>query len=112
MPSGWREQAAVDEAAHIIVAADRDNSAPNANWLLPKIRAVRDKLDELPDRGLADAGCRSEENLKHAPIDQVVALGREGKAHADLDAQRYLHTAAMAARLQTDEVRAAYRKRK
>jgi hypothetical protein len=42
----------------------------------------------------------------------VVALGREGKEHAEIDAEQYPHTAAMAAKLKTDEGRAAYRKRK
>ena len=105
-------QTAVDEAKHIIVAAEPDNVAPDARWLLPMIQAVEDNLGELPELGLADAGYRSEENLKNAPIELVVALGCEGKEHAELDAQGYPHTAAMAAKLQTDEGRAAYRKRK
>jgi hypothetical protein len=42
----------------------------------------------------------------------VVALGREGKEHAEVDDQQYPHTAAMAAKLKTDEGKAAYRKRK
>jgi transposase len=41
-----------------------------------------------------------------------LALGREGKAHAEVDTQRHPYTAAMAAKLQTDEGKAAYRKRK
>ena len=41
-----------------------------------------------------------------------MALGREGKEHAEVDAQQYPHTAAMAARLKTEQGRAAYRKRK
>jgi Transposase DDE domain len=85
----YNAQTAVDEAAHIIVAAGLDNAAPDANWLLPMIH-----------------------DLKNAPIDLVVALGREGKAHAQVDAGRYPHTAAMAAKLQTDEGRAAYRQRR
>jgi hypothetical protein len=108
----YNAQTAVDEAAHIIVAAELDNTAPDANWLLPMIRAVGDSLGELPELALADAGYRSEDNLKNAPIEVVVALGREGKAHAEVDAQEYPHTAAMAAKLQTEQGRANYRKRK
>jgi transposase len=108
----YNAQTAVDETAHIIVAAELDNTAPDANWLLPMIQAVHDNLGELPELGLADAGYRSEANLKGSPIDLVVALGREGKQHAQIDAQQYPHTAAMAAKLQTDEGKAAYRKRK
>lgn len=70
-----------------------------------------DNLGELPALGLADAGYRSEDNLKNAPTEVVVALGREGKEHAEVDAQQYPHTAAMAAKLQTEQGRAAYRKR-
>ena len=51
-------------------------------------------------------------NLKRAPIELVVALGREGKHYARVDARQYPHTAAMAAKLQTEEGRTAYRKRK
>ena len=108
----YNAQTVVDEAAHIIVAAELDNVAPDANWLLPMIQAVKDNLGELPALGLADAGYRSEENLKNAPIELVVALGREGKEHAEVDTQQHPHTAAMAARLKTDAGRAAYRKRK
>jgi transposase len=108
----YNAQAAVDDAAHIIVAAELDNVAPDANWLLPMIQAVKDNLGELPALGLADAGYRSEDNLRNAPIELVVALGREGKEHAQVDARQYPHTAAMAAKLQTDDGKAAYRKRK
>jgi hypothetical protein len=89
-----------------------DNTAPDANWLLPMIEAVQANLDALPALGLADAGYRSEDNLRDAPIDLVVALGREGKRHAAIDAARLPHTAAMAAKMRTDAGRAAYRKRK
>jgi hypothetical protein len=108
----YNAQTAVDEAAHIIVAAELDNTAPDANWLLPMIQAVGNNLGELPELGLADAGYRSEDNLKNAPIELVVALGREGKEHAEVDAEQYPHTAAMAAKLKTEQGQAAYRKRK
>lgn len=71
--------AALDEAAHRIVATEPDNIAPDANWLLPLIQVDGDNLGELPLLGLADAGYRSEDNLSRAPIELVVALGREGK---------------------------------
>ena len=47
-----------------------------------------------------------------SPTELVVALGREGKRCAEVDAQRNPHTAEMAAKLQTDEGKAAYRRRK
>lgn len=94
------------------MAPELDNVAPDTNWLLPMIQAVGDDLGELRELGLADAGYRSEGNLKNAPIEVMVALGREGKEHAEIDAQRYLHTAAMVAKLQTDECRTPHRRRK
>ncbi len=65
-------------------------------------------VDELLEFGLADARHRSEDNLKNAPTELVVALGREGKEHAE---QRP-HTAPMAAKLRTAQGQAAYSKRK
>ncbi len=109
---GYNAQMAVDEERHIIVAAELDNAAPDAKWLLPMIQAVQDTLGELPELALADAGYRSEQNLQDSPIDLVVALGREGRQQAQIDAQQYPHTAALAARLQTEAGKAAYRKRK
>ncbi len=50
---------------------------------------------------LADSGC-----------DLVVSLGREGKAPLRLDPERSPRTAAMAAKLQTVDAKAAYRRRK
>lgn len=104
----YNAQTAVDDAAHIIVAAELDNVAPDANWLLPMNQAAVDNLGQLPALGLANAGYRSEDNRKSAPNEVVAALGREGKAHAQIDAQRYPHTAAMAAKLQAGQGRAAY----
>ncbi len=76
------------------------------------IQAVGNNLGELPELGLADEGYRSEDTLKHAAIELVGALGREGKEHAEVDAERYPHTAAMAAKLKTEEGRMAWRTRK
>jgi hypothetical protein len=81
------------------------------DWL-PMIEAVKNNQGSLPALGLADAGYRSESKLRDAPIDLVVALGREGKQHAQIDAARLPHTAAMAVKMQTAAGRTAYRKRK
>jgi hypothetical protein len=50
--------------------------------------------------------------LSEVPCEVVVALGREGRQQAAVDAEAYPHTAAMAARLETEPVKAAYRRRK
>ncbi len=77
--------------------------------------AVRANLDADASCVLADAGYRSEavfEHLKDHPSEVVVALGREGKQQVEIDANTYPCTLAMAAKLQTEEGRRAYRKRK
>ena len=64
---------------------------------------------------LADAGYRSEavfEQPSGSAIDAVIALGRQAKHCAEIDPESHPHTAAMAAKLQTDEGKAAYRRRK
>ena len=57
-------------------------------------------------------GCVCDATPSGSPTELVVAMGREGKHCAEVDATKNPHTAARAAKLQTDEGRAAYRKRK
>ena len=113
--ASYNAQTAVDATAHIIVAAELGNSAADVGQLVPMLTAVKDNTGQIPEQALADAGYRSEQNfeaLAGAPTELVVAMGREGKRCAEVDAKTYPHTAAMAAKLQTDEGWAAYRKRK
>ena len=113
--ASYNAQTAVDDTAHIIVAAELSNNAADTHQLVPMLQAVKSNTGELPGQGLADAGYRSEDNfeqLQGLPIELVVALGREGKQHAQIDPKSHPHTAAMAAKLQTDEGKAAYRRRK
>ncbi|MGE4243445.1 IS1182 family transposase [Ramlibacter sp.] len=111
----YNAQTAVDEAAHIIVAAELTNCASDAAELPRMLDAVQANLGKLPSQVLADTGYRSEAvfaRLADGPTELVVALGREGKQQLKFDPKRSPHTAKMAARLQSDEGRAAYRKRK
>jgi IS5 family transposase len=111
----YNAHAAVDDQAHIIVAAELTNNAADSDRLVPLIEAVRDCSGDLPKQLLADAGFRSEavfEQLKDSPVELIVALGREGKEQLAIDAVKYPRTAAMAGKLHTDEARAAYRRRK
>ena len=113
--ASYNAQTAVDEQAHIIVAAELGNNAADVGRLLPMLTAVKANTTQTPKQVLADAGYRSEQNfeaLAGSPTELVVAMGREGKRCAEVDAKTHPHTAAMAAKLQTDEGRAAYRKRK
>lgn len=101
----------MDEAARIFVAAEPDESAPGAHWLLPMIEAVDDDSGELPQPALADPIHRSEDKRKNAAIDLVGASGREGKEHAEVDAAQYPRTVAMAAQLKPERGQQACRKR-
>ena len=79
------------------------------------LKAVNANLNRSPGTVLADAGFRSEDvfaQLAAGPTQVIVALGREGRAQVKIDAAKNPHTAAMAAHLQTDEAKAAYRRRK
>lgn len=107
--------AAVDDQAHIIVAAELTNNAADSGCLAPLLKAVKDSAGDLPAQLLADAGFRSEaqfEQLADNPVELIVALGREGKKQLAIDMAKYPRTAQMAAKLQTNEAQAAYRRRK
>ena len=113
--ASYNAQTAVDEAAHIIVAAELGNNASDAGQLPTMLQAVKDNLGVLPDQALADTGYKAEavfEALAGSGCELVVALGREGKQALRFDPERLPHTAAMAAKLHTDEGKAAYRRRK
>lgn len=113
--ASYNAQTAVDEYARIIVAAELSNQAADVQQLVPMLQAVQANVGELPAQALADAGYRSEANfeaLAGSATELVVALGREGKVCAAIDAQKNPHTAAMAAKMQTEGGRTAYRKRK
>jgi len=113
--ASYNAQTAVDDTAHIIVAAELSNNAADTQQLVPMLQAVKSNTGELPKQGLADAGYRSEDNFEQLaglPIELVVALGREGKQQAHIDPDTHPHTAAMAAKLQTDQGKTAYRRRK
>jgi len=113
--ASYNAQTAVDDAAHIIVAAELTNCASDAGELPTMLRAVRENLGRLPAQVLADTGYKSEavfEAWAGTGCDLVVALGREGKRALNFDPERSPRTAAMAVKLQTDAGRAAYRRRK
>ena len=111
----YNAQTAVDEAAHIIVAAELTNCSSDAGELPGMLRAVRDNLGQMAQQVLADTGYRSEhvfEKLAGGATELVVSLGREGKQHLRFDPGRSPYTALMADKLQSDQGKAAYRKRK
>jgi transposase len=114
----FNAQTAVDETAHIIVAAEVANTSSDVHQLPKVLNAVKTHTGQQAKQVLADAGYRSEavmaELSKALPqTELVIALGREGKPQTQpADAQRHPHTLAMRAKLQTEQGKAAYRKRK
>jgi transposase len=114
----YNAQTAVDETAHIIVAAEVVNTNSDVQQLPMVLGAVKAYTGEQADQVLADAGYRSEAVMAqlattHPNTELVIALGREGKVLAKpRDAQRYPHTVAMAAKFETEQGKAHYKKRK
>jgi transposase/IS5 family transposase len=114
----YNAQTAVDEAAHIIVAAEVVNTSSDVQQLPMVLKAVKEHTGSSAAQVLADAGYRSEAVMAELAVSQpdtelVIALGREGKVLAKpRDAQRYPHTVAMAAKFETEQGKIDYRKRK
>ncbi len=92
----YNAQTAVDAERQIIVAAELTECAADSGQLPTMVQAIETTLGTLPKAVLADAGYRSEtalEALSNKPCDVIVALGREGREQARIDAQKYPHTA-------------------
>jgi len=110
----YNAQTAVDDTAHIIVAAELINNASDVRELPTMVQAVKDTLGAYPEQTLADAGYRSEAVFAALTgcTDLIVAIGREGKGHRAINESTLPLTAAMAAKMKTQEARDAYRRRK
>jgi len=114
----FNAQTAVDETAHIIVAAEVVNTSSDVQQLPMVLGAVKANTGTSPAQVLADAGYRSEAVMAQLAASQpdtelVIALGREGKVLTKpRDEKRYPHTTAMAAKFETEQCKADYKKRK
>ena len=114
----FNAQTAVDEMAHIIVAAEVVNTSSDVQQLPMVLQALKAHTELDAQQVLADAGYRSEEVMAKLAqalpnTELVIALGREGKEQAKpIDAHRYPHTVAMQAKLQTEQGKLDYKKRK
>lgn len=112
--ASYNGQIAVDDTAHIIVAAELINNASDARELPTMVEAVRSVLGAYPAQTLADAGYRSEAALEALDqrTDLVIAIGREGKPHRPINEANLPLTSGMVAKMKTPEARQAYRRRK
>jgi transposase len=111
----YNAQVAVDDTAHLIVAAELTNSGADSRQLPTVLAAVKQAIGIDPKQVLADAGYRSEavfEALHDHPADLIVALGREGKNEVSINPDKRPLTAAMAEKFKSKETQDAYRRRK
>jgi transposase len=112
----YNGQIAVESESGLIVANDVVQNAADNGCLVEMTEAAQAQGGEKPERVLADAGYRSEENfrkLAEKKITAYVALGREGKRGKDiLPSTKNPHTQAMQERLRSEEGRYWYRQRK
>jgi len=110
----YNGRTAIDDKAHIIVAAELINNASDVRELPTMLEAVKSALGAYPEQTLADAGYRSEEvfEVLAGRTDLVVAIGREGKSQRPINEASLPLTAAMVAKMKTQEAREAYRRRK
>jgi hypothetical protein len=111
----YNAQAAVDHAAHIIVATELTNSGADSQQLPKVLEAVKQNTGADPQQVVADAGYRSEavfEALLEHPADLLVALGREGKQEVKIDPKKRPLSAAMAEKFKSAVTQEADRRRK
>jgi transposase len=109
----YNGQLAVDGDSRLIVAAAVVQSASDNHQLLPMLQKAQCVTGQAVQEILADAGYRSEENLQaleQKQIDAYISLGREGKSHGVNSAG--LATGRMKAKLDTEEGKTRYAKRK
>ena len=109
----YNAQLAVDAESQLIVATDVIQTPSDQPILLPVLDTVKANTGRQPERVLADAGYRSERNLRaleERGIDGYVALGRENgrtPTHGKQPA-----TLRMSRKLKTKRGRSRYRQRK
>lgn len=110
----YNAQIAVDADAQMIVAAGVTQGSSDQPALLPMIDKVQAITGQRPGRVLADAGYRSEKNLRELQqrgIDGYVAIGRDNGKSPTIGAEQSA-TLKMARKLKTKRGRARYRQRK
>jgi len=111
----YNAQLAVDEESYLIVATGLTNNAADSGELLPMVEAIEVVTGQKPQKLLADAGYKSEENfqeLERAQVDGYISLGREGKALRYPPGEDRPATQRMERKLNSADGRALYRKRK
>ena len=111
----YNAQMAVEGENQLVVGTAVTDNASDQGQLIPMVDAVAETCGETPEQVLADAGYCNEPNLqalKERDIDGYVSLAREGKAAPAVDADEHPAKARMAEKLESDEGRRRYARRK
>jgi transposase len=111
----YNGQVAVDAESHLIVAARVTQNAADVEQLLPMVERSCEVAQGVPSEVLADAGYRSEDNLKALEskrIDGYISLGREGKSNSVVTGPENPATRRMQEKLATEKGRKTYGRRK
>ena len=111
----YNAQMAVEGENQLVVGADVTDNASDQGQLIPMVDAAAETCGETPAQVLADAGYCNEPDLqalKERDIDGYVALGREGGTAPAVDADEHPAKARMAEKLESEEGRRRYARRK
>ncbi len=118
---GYNAQAVVDADSQVIVAQGVTNMQPDNSHLAPMLDQVRENTGTMPDAALGDAGYWKAENVTYAEeqnVDLYFSPRRQKRGtdpptddHCD-DATDQNPKQQMITKLQTDEGRALYARRK
>jgi transposase len=111
----YNGQIAVDAESRLIIAAEVTQSAADAEQLLPMVEKAREITQGSMGEVLADAGYRSEANLRgleDKQIDGYISLGRERKSHSVIKNPENPATSRMQEKLATEKGRKTYSRRK
>jgi transposase len=114
---GYNAQIAVDGDYQVIVAQALTNQAADQSHLIAMIEGVKTICGELPEVGTADAGYFTPENARYCEdqgFEALIAVGREHGRGEGVSAgtQADESAARMRAKLDSEEGRALYRRRK
>ncbi|MBN4063299.1 IS1182 family transposase [Cardiobacterium sp. AH-315-I02] len=108
-------QLGVDRDNQIIVENKLTGSGADSKELLEVVSGAEHNLGKKAEVVLADAGYRSEDNIKGLSdkgIDAYINLGRKNKPPEEVDAKKYPATREMAEKLLTEDGRSHYAQRK
>ncbi len=111
----YNAQAAVEGGNQLIVSAEVTANGSDQGCLVPLIEDVELTQGVRAERVLADAGYCAEselEKLERLGVDGYVAVGREGRRAASVDAKKHPCKARMVKKLATETGRARYAERK